>query len=86
MSYRVFYHPRAKSFLKKIAKTDFKDLVIKLDLLGKNPLHKSLDVKKLAGKKDFYRLRHRKIRVIYQAEKAKKTVYVFEIDFRGSIY
>ena len=86
MSYRIFYHPRAKSFLKKIAKTDFEDLVAKLDLLGENPYHRSLDIKKISGQKDFYRLRYRKIRVVYQVDKEKRIVYVLEIDFRGNVY
>jgi len=86
VKYKVFYHPRSKNFLKKIAKTDFDDLLKKLALLERNPFDKSLDIKKLAVKGDFYRMRYRKIRVIYQVEKMKKIVYVFEIDFRGNVY
>lgn len=84
--YQVFLHPRTEKFFKKIPKKFSDQLTNKIDLLANDPFKESLDIKKLANCENYYRLRHRDIRVIYSIDTIKKIIYIEDIDFRGNIY
>lgn len=84
--YKLSYRPECIKFLKKIPKKDGVAILQKLEQLSKKPFSPTnLDIKKLATKQS-YRLRYRSIRVIFELDPESQTIYIHEINFRGSIY
>jgi mRNA interferase RelE/StbE len=84
--FRVFYHPRAYKFLKKLPENQTRQITAKIDKLEHNPFSKEADIKKLATTKRSWRLRIGNIRVVYEVVSDKKIIYINDIDFRGNIY
>lgn len=77
---------KTEKFLFKLSKNErqyFKHAILKrikmLDLYG-------LDVKPLKGHKDFYRVRYKKVRVIFYKDTLNNMGVVTDIDFRDKIY
>jgi len=69
--YKIFAPIKADKQLGKLARQDAKKVsqaILKLT----NPFRKDLDIKKIAGQKDFYRLRVGKVRVILKSIGRKK--------------
>ncbi len=83
---KIKFHPRTLKFLKKITSKERQLLLQKISKLKDFPEFKELNVKKLAGTKNSFRLRVGQIRVIFEAVKEDNTIYIHEINFRGSIY
>jgi mRNA interferase RelE/StbE len=84
--YKVFYHPEALKKLKRIHPNDRKRILEKIIRLSQDPQNPTLDVKKLASTKRSFRLRTGDIRAIFEVNKESKTIYIWDIDYRGSIY
>jgi len=85
-SLTLLYHPRAIKNLKRIHPTDQKKIIKKLEQLAKEPTSISLNVKKLVNTGRTYRLRVGNLRVIYEIDRGKRKIYVWDIDYRGNIY
>ena len=85
-SFTLLYHPRAVKNLKRIHPTDQKKIIKKLEQLAKEPTSISLNVRKLVNTGQSYRLRVGNLRVIYEVDKGKRIIYVWDIDYRGNIY
>ena len=65
-------------------KVKLRDAFIKLK---ENPVPvKSLDIVKLSGKKNVYRIRIGRVRVLYEVLWREKIILVHRVDFRGEIY
>ncbi len=81
----IYFAKRVEKFLEKLYKSD-KNLAGQiadgLKLLRDDPLCSS--VKKLAGAKDFYRLRIGKYRIIYRFD--ERSVYIILIAKREEVY
>lgn len=90
--YRLVFHPQATKKLQKIHPNDQKRILSKIELLAKNPQNRALDIKKLVNTKSSYRLRSGDVRAIFEIQeiekekKAEKIIYIWDIDYRGSIY
>lgn len=84
--FRIFYHPRAYKFLKKLPKNQIRQIIAKIDKLEDNPFSKEANIKKLATTKRSFRLRIGNIRVVYEVASEKKIIYINDIDFRRNIY
>ena len=84
--YRISYHPRAIKFIKKLSKKDSVKLVLKIKKLSNPPYQKNLNIKKLTGIPNSFRLRDGAIRVIFEINNKKQIIYINDIDFRGNIY
>ncbi len=85
--FKIVYHKRSLKFLEKISQEKSRLIVNRLEILQSNPHEKSLNVKIMSGEiKNAYRLRVGKIRVLYQLLIKSKTIYIYDINFRGSIY
>ncbi len=56
-----------QKFLKKLSRTEQKEIIDLLELIFSNKT-KGLDIKKLTGYKDIYRVRSGKIRVIFRRQ------------------
>jgi len=65
--YTLKIHKKAIKFFKSRSFSERGFIKIKLDFLTENPYsHPQLDIKKLKGNEDVFRLRIGKIRIIYQ--------------------
>ncbi|MBN6206181.1 type II toxin-antitoxin system RelE/ParE family toxin [Ralstonia pickettii] len=55
-------------------------------MLAENPYETNLNVRKLAGYEDSYRLRVGKYRALYKIIESEVVIFVFDLDSRGDIY
>lgn len=84
--FKLLYHPQALKQLQKIHPRDQKKITKKLKTLSSNPANPQLNIRKLAKTANSYRLRAGNLRTIYEIDTISKTIYVWEIDYRGNIY
>lgn len=84
--YKLFFHPRAIKKLKRLHPTDHQRILQKIDKLSQSPQAKELDIKKLANTQNSFRLRSGDIRAIFEVDKKTGIIYIWDIDYRGSIY
>jgi mRNA interferase RelE/StbE len=83
---KILYHPKAIKFLSKLPKKTSLRVLEKIEALKKSPYSGNLDIKKLVGTKQFYRLRIANIRAIFKIDISTKTIFIRDIDYRGNIY
>ena len=84
--YHVELSKKADKFLRK-QPLKIKTMVTKKLLqLAEDPDHSTLDIKKLVGAEQTYRVRIGKIRVLYRRYEDEILILVFDIGFRGDIY
>ncbi len=84
--YKLLYHPQTVKQLKKIHPNDRERVINKIEMLSQNPKSPSLNIRKLVNTKNSFRLRTGDIRVIFELDVSNKTIYVWDINYRGSIY
>lgn len=84
--YELLFHPKVAKRLNKIHPNDKDRVLDKLDILAKDPSTNKLDIKKLVNTNNSYRVRTGDIRVIYEADHKKSIIYIWDIDYRGSVY
>lgn len=84
--HQLKFHPRVIKQIKKLHPQDQKRFLKTVTKLLQNPFSRGLDIKKLAGTKNSYRLRIRDFRIIYSVDKKRKTIYLWQVGYRGSIY
>ena len=76
---------RVQKFLRKHPSIAVK-FIAALDQLENNPYQTHLDIKKLLGQKNKYRLRIGKYRFLYEINNQKIYLYFYEADTRGQVY
>lgn len=84
-TWEVYLHKRATKFLQKRTPTDKQRLLEKIALLEKYP-DPLLDVKKLTGEINGYRLRVGTYRIIFFINEEKNEIFIDDIDNRGQVY
>jgi mRNA interferase RelE/StbE len=85
--YTLKIHKKAVEFFKSRSISERGFIKIKLDFLAENPYsHPQLDIKKLKGNEDVFRLRIGKIRIIYQIKNDDLIILVFSAGARGDVY
>lgn len=85
--YSLKIHKEALKFIQSRSDSERKIIKTKLDLLTENPYnHSLLDIKKMKGLKDVFRLRTGKIRIIYQVKEAELIIFVVTAGVRGDVY
>ena len=82
--YQVVIPRDVEKELKKIAKPDIIGVLEKLEQLATGSA--SLDIKKLAGFRNLYRLRYRDYRIIYEIQEAKLIIHVVLFGHRREVY
>ena len=82
--YEVVLSKRAEKSLDKLPNKIHKDIIEKLDQLV--ALDHNLDIKKLDGHKNFYRIRFGNYRIVYEPLNDQVIVYVLLIGHRKDIY
>ena len=58
----------------------------KLEILAQNPYKNTLDIQKLQGRDNRYRLRVGKYRILYEIIENQILIYAYDVDSRGGIY
>lgn len=84
--YKLLFHPQAVKKLKHLHSNDRQRILKKIDKLSQNPQTKTLDIKKLVNTQNSFRLRSGDIRAIFEVDKKTETIYIWDVDYRGSIY
>ena len=85
--YTLKLHKKVYKFLKSRSLSERRIIKSKLSLLKENPyIHQQLDIKKLKGDFDAYRLRIGKIRIIYQVIDDELLILIISEGNRGDIY
>jgi len=83
--YEVYFTKKSDKDLSKLTSKDTKRILQKISKLT-FPFPKNLDIKPIVGVKGFYRLRSGKLRVIFEADKEKKEIWIRKVGYRGGIY
>ena len=87
MSFQVNIKKKSLKFVSKLDKKDKERLRKALLLLKEDPIPiKLLDVAKIKGEKNTYRIRVGKIRVLYEVLWNDKVILIKRVDFRKAAY
>ena len=87
MKFEIEIAPKVKKFLKKQSHEFLNKLYRKFIALSENPYRaEMLDIKKLKGYEDDYRVRVGKYRALYTIFAKEKVVYIYQIASRGASY
>jgi mRNA interferase RelE/StbE len=86
MNYRIEFSNKAYKYYKKIDTATRKRINNHLLILAENPRHSELDIKKLKGYKDTYRLRIGDLRLLYSIEDKVLIITLLKIGPRGDVY
>ena len=84
-NYRIIIEKKAQKFLSKLSQPVRTKIVDKVRLLNTEP-PLSLDIKKLRGYTNLYRLRVENYRIIFSASAEQKIVIITVIGHRREIY
>ena len=74
---------KISKFLLKLSSSDLENILFILEKIKSLNLE-SLDIKKIVGEKDLYRIRKWKIRIIFK--KLEKTWIIIDLNYRDKIY
>ncbi|MDP1614927.1 MAG: type II toxin-antitoxin system RelE/ParE family toxin [Methylococcales bacterium] len=85
MSYTLLIKKQAKKTLQSVSRPDRTRITEKIMLLGSNPDHPLLDIKKLQGD-PYWRLRVGQWRIIFDREDDVKIISIEKIKPRGDAY
>ncbi len=84
--YRVVTTKEVDKFLEKQTAT-FRGKCLQLfDVLSRDPMDKTLNIKPLSGLKNKYRLRVSKYRFLYEVRRTDVLIYIYKADSRGDVY
>ncbi len=82
--YEIYLGRTAEKDLKKLDKTLFKRIIIRIKELSKNPHPRGC--KKIVGSENDWRIRIGDYRIIYEIDESLKRVVVMRVKPRGSAY
>lgn len=86
MNYKIEFSNKAYKYYKKIDAPTRKRINNHLLILAEDPRHSELDIKKLKGYKDTYRLRIGDLRLLYSIEDNVLIITLLKIGPRGDVY
>lgn len=85
--YRLVFHRKAEKALdaldEKTKRMVLEDILCLADFTG---LRSHLDIVKMEGQKDFYRLRTGKRRIMFALDKKSETIIILKIEHRERVY
>jgi mRNA interferase RelE/StbE len=85
MRFRILIHKRAYDFLKSLKPEEKNRIIDKLKQLEDFPVVR-LDIVKIAGETDTFRLRIGKYRALFKVYEQDKIIVIIKIDIRKRIY
>jgi len=87
MTFEINIKEKSLKFITSLQKHDRERLKKAIFNLKTDPiLIRSLDIAKLKGEKNKYRIRKGKFRIIYEVVWEQKLILIHRIDFRGDVY
>ncbi|MBF6213538.1 type II toxin-antitoxin system RelE/ParE family toxin [Nocardia puris] len=86
MKYRFHFTDQARRELRAIERYDAMRVLTALTALGNDPYAPGLDVKKLAGREDLYRLRVGRYRVAYRVDNGVLVILIVKVGWRKDVY
>jgi mRNA interferase RelE/StbE len=85
MKFRILLHKRADKFLRELKSEERKRIVDKLKQLEDFPAAR-LDIVKIAGEENTFRLRIGNYRVLFKVYGQEKIIVIVKLDTRKKIY
>lgn len=86
MNYEVRFHKDALKNIQKLDKKTRNRILDQIDRLAVNPKHPELDIKKMQGIENHYRLRIGTYRVVYTIVNDQLIIVIIKIGSRGDVY
>ena len=84
--FKAGFSKQVRKFFKKLTAKERGRLRKAIEAIRENPYHSGQDVKKLAGKSDYWRLRVGPYRMIYRIQANELLIYFIKAKTRGDIY
>lgn len=84
--YRVYHHRAAEKALARLSRKQAKKIVDKIEKVAINPFAAHPNCTKMLDLPHGYRLRIGSMRVVYEVDSISKTMIVWKIGPRGSVY
>ncbi len=82
--HEIYLERTAEKDLRKLDKTIFKRIIIRIKELSKNPHPRGC--KKIVGSQNDWRIRIGEYRIIYEIDESSKKIMVMRVKPRGSVY
>ncbi|MFZ2410611.1 MAG: type II toxin-antitoxin system RelE/ParE family toxin [Candidatus Methanoperedens sp.] len=87
MSFEINIKDKSLKFISSLQKHDRERLKEAILVLKNDPVPiKSLDIAKMKGEKNTYRIRKGKLRIVYEVIWEQKLILIHKVDFRGDAY
>ena len=87
MTFDVNIKEKSLKFISSLQKHDRESLKKAIFALKDDPVPiKTLDIAKLKGEKNKYRIRKGRFRIVYEVMWEQKVVLIHRVDFRGDVY
>ncbi len=87
MTFDINIKKTSLKFLSSLQKHDRERLKEAILVLKEDPVPiKSLDIVKLEGEKNKYRIRKGKFRIVYEVIWEQKRILIHRVNFRGDVY
>ena len=84
--FKVKFSKQVRNFLKKLTANERGRFKKAIESIRKDPYNSLQDVKKLTGKKDYWRLRIGPYRIIYKIEANELLIYFIKGKMSGDVY
>jgi mRNA interferase RelE/StbE len=84
--YQVVFKKSAAKELEKLPKRVQNKILDAIQLLAVNPFTELLQIKKMKGAEDLFRIRIQDYRVIYQVEAERVTIAIIKVGHRKDVY
>ncbi|MCZ7357002.1 MAG: type II toxin-antitoxin system RelE/ParE family toxin [Candidatus Methanoperedens sp.] len=87
MTFEINIKAKSLKFISSLQKHDRARLKEAMLVLKEDPVPiKSLDITKLRGEKNKYRIRKGKFRIVYEVIWEQKVILIHRVDLRGDVY
>jgi mRNA interferase RelE/StbE len=86
MTYSIEFYKEALKYLQKLDKSTRTRIVRHLEILSEDPFHPELDIKRMKGTLEDFRLRVGSYRIIYTVENDRLIIHVLKVGSRGDVY
>ena len=87
MNFEINIKDKSLKFISSLQKKDRERLKEAILVLKEDPIPiKSLDIVKLKGEKNKYRIRKGEFRIVYEVIWEQKLILIHRVDYRGYVY
>ncbi|MFD3259809.1 type II toxin-antitoxin system RelE/ParE family toxin [Paenibacillus lentus] len=86
MSYAIKFYKEAIKNIQKLDKPTRNRILDHINILSENPKHPELDIKRMQGTKNQYRLRVGSYRIVYSIFNDQLIIVIIKVSSRGDVY